>query len=366
MPAWERDLREKLKKPVTVEFHEASLKEACETLSKLAGVPIRIDPAIGAKSTPITLPKCTMRAQSVLMWICRFNLCRYVFKDGAVLVTPLPSSGKLQAQIYDLPDLTPPEARTEERPREVAVCSGWCRYIRAAIAPDTWREELGGNCSGERQGIVVCAGRRLIVVHTEAVQAEVAKFVDAHSKMRKGLQVHILKKFLRIDRAEVEALKLQFQPGRAGSASCAPVRKDQAEALLEAIVRKRKGAVLCAPRLTCYNTQRANFQVLKNYSHVPRITVVEPPEVEPEGLLLDIQPFVSPDRKHITVIIEGEFRPPRDAPALPRADSVVTLPDGGSGILVLAAPTAGRHEFKDKSLVAVLLTAEVVQDIFEE
>jgi len=48
MPAWERNLHEKLKKPVSVEFREASLAEACETLGKLAGVPIRVAPAGGA------------------------------------------------------------------------------------------------------------------------------------------------------------------------------------------------------------------------------------------------------------------------------------------------------------------------------
>ncbi|MBM4034999.1 MAG: hypothetical protein FJ291_24925 [Planctomycetes bacterium] len=368
LPAWERELRAKLSKPVTVEFREASLAQACETLSKLANVSIRIDPAVAAQGTPIRLAECAMPAESVLRWICRFARARYLLKDGAVVVAPLPSAGKLESQTYDLPSLIAHEPVPEERPREEPLCSGWCRYVRAAIAPDTWREDLGGNCAGERQGMAACAGRRLIVVHTEAVQAEVAKFLDAHRKMKKNIQVHILARFLMIDRGEVEAPKLQFQPERGGAASYALLREGQTEALLKAIIHKQRGAILSAPRLACYNTQRANFQALTNRGYVPRITPEEPPEIgnEPEGLLLDTQPFVGPDQRQITVILEGELRLPRATTALLRPDAVVSLPDGGSVFLILSPATTGSQTFKDKRLVAILLSAEVVPDIFEE
>ena len=44
--AWERDLRAKLGKSVTVEFRDVTLGEALQSLGKLADVPIRIDAAI--------------------------------------------------------------------------------------------------------------------------------------------------------------------------------------------------------------------------------------------------------------------------------------------------------------------------------
>ncbi|HUT32339.1 MAG TPA: hypothetical protein VNE39_02565 [Planctomycetota bacterium] len=369
MPAWERDLREKLKTPVTVEFRETGLAEACETLGKLAGVKIYMDPALAAQGMPITLPKCTMTAESVLKWIARFARGRYVFRDWVVLIVRLPPPGKLQTCYYDISDLlrplSSPQGKEREESIDEAAGQGWCRYIRAVIAPGTWDEVAASEVTCQ----IFFRNGRLVVVNLEAVQKEVAALLDALRKMR-DRQVHFNARFVAIDRVSLDALKLnlKWQGSGGSSASYAHLSQDELTALLEAVVKKRKGTVISAPRATCYNTQRANFQVLTNYSYIRRFAE-DGTEIgnEAEGLVFDVQPFVSPDQKHISLVVEGQLRMRHAAPVLLRLDGVLTLPDAGSVLFAFSPAAPERHGSKDKTALAVVLTPEIVRDFsFEE
>ncbi|NQT89441.1 hypothetical protein HQ560_21915, partial [bacterium] len=68
--------------------------------------------------------------------------------------------------------------------------------------------------------------------------------------------------------------------------------------------------VLQAPRLTCFNTQRANVQVLTNHNYVRRVSTDNEPEIGniPEGIVFDVQPFVSADRRYITLVLQPQMR----------------------------------------------------------
>ena len=257
---------------------------------------------------------------------------------------------------------------------------GWRRYIRAVVAPETWPEapKLGGAVQDEYR--VACAEDRLVVVHTQAVQGEIARLLDAHRKMR-NLQVHVFARLMTVDRAVLDGLKLEWLPcgaGKAGAtaASHAPLAKDKADTFFDAVLRRSRGALLSAPRMTCYDALRVSVQAVINRSYVRTIRSEGEPEIGsvPEGMVVSVQPFIWPDRKSITLIVEEVRRtlPVWGSAAFqavagpPTLDAVVTLPDGGSVLFVLSKATTGRHAFKDRSLVAILLTAETVPDIFEE
>jgi len=194
---------------------------------------------------------------------------------------------------------------------------------------------------------------------------------------------------------------------------------------VNAVLKRRKGTLLIAPRLTCFNTQRANFQAVTNYNYVRSISSDNEPEIGnvPDGIIFDVQPFVSADRRYITLVLQPQlrtllnksgFRNPDDPTegaafefitplpgffgpqrrvVLPvvRLQSVattVTVPDGGTlliGGLARAMEERGyssvpfitgipllKYLFREttdaeaRTSLIILVTATIVPDIFEE
>ncbi|GEM_PF-2540371 len=88
----------------------------------------------------------------------------------------------------------------------------------------------------------------------------------------------------------------------------------QVQALLTAVEKTGKANVLNAPSLLCFNTQRANLVSLTQYAYIRDITAVVQVQAvayDPEigytqtGIVFDVRPVVSMDRKYITL----ELRP---------------------------------------------------------
>lgn len=85
------------------------------------------------------------------------------------------------------------------------------------------------------------------------------------------------------------------------------IRDFQVRMLLDAVQRQQKGSLLTAPRITCFNTQRANIVVADEINYVSSQSSADEPEISTvaDGVLLEVQPFVSADRKYVTI----EMRP---------------------------------------------------------
>ncbi len=88
----------------------------------------------------------------------------------------------------------------------------------------------------------------------------------------------------------------------------------QAQALITAVEKSGKGNILTAPTLLCFNTQRANMVSVTQYAYIQDITAVVQVQAvayDPEigyvqtGIVFDVRPVVSADRKYITL----ELRP---------------------------------------------------------
>jgi Flp pilus assembly secretin CpaC/tetratricopeptide (TPR) repeat protein len=106
----------------------------------------------------------------------------------------------------------------------------------------------------------------------------------------------------------------------------------QVQMLMRAVHATRKGSILFAPSLTCFNTQRANMMVLQQQAYVKDYTRVSSgnstgfdPEIGyiQEGVVFDVRPVVSADRKFITL----ELRP-----SVARLLSMPTFDIGGADI----------------------------------
>ena len=90
----------------------------------------------------------------------------------------------------------------------------------------------------------------------------------------------------------------------------------QAEIILNAVQKSKKGITLLAPRLTVFNTQRAYLMVATEEAYIAdyegliatQAAILDPVvKTFMTGMILDVRPIISSDRKYITI----EMRPTR-------------------------------------------------------
>ncbi|MFA4985400.1 MAG: hypothetical protein WC712_02335 [Candidatus Brocadiia bacterium] len=109
-------------------------------------------------------------------------------------------------------------------------------------------------------------------------------------------------------------LGMPYQVGEGLNIQYALLGDFQAEVLLNAIQKSSRGTVLLAPRLTVFNTQRAYMMVATTRSYIADyegLIATQAAILDPVvksfnvGMVLDVRPIISSDRKYITV----ELRP---------------------------------------------------------
>jgi len=100
----------------------------------------------------------------------------------------------------------------------------------------------------------------------------------------------------------------------------------QVSALIEAVVKRRRGNILTSPKITCFNTQRANIVVSDQVNYIFRINEDGAPEIRTvtDGIVLEVQPFVSANLRYVTL----EMRPTvNDLVSLDPAEIMTTSGD---------------------------------------
>jgi tetratricopeptide (TPR) repeat protein len=354
----------------------------------------------------------------------------------------------------------------KEKPADKeTIGEGWAAFIRSTVEPDSWSDGPGSRTlqqQGPRYSIQYRNGR-IVVVHTPEVHRQIADLLANYRRAR-NLQVHLLARFLTLELDYLQEIGVNFAgnqgdpddpfddtfgfvdpreappdnpnrdwqrwevnanirhehevgdiPGSFSSDELGGLRigyhyLNHAEVMgvLSAVIKHRKGTLLIAPRLTCFNTQRANFQALTNYNYVRSVDADEEPEIGnvPDGIIFDVQPFISADRRYVTVVLQPQLRtlqslesfsflggPLGRAVQLPTTQltsvaTTVTVPDGGSIIIGGLSEVNERHglatlpffysvpglryllrETRDaerRTSLVVMVTAEIVRDIFEE
>jgi len=471
---WEIELRSKLANPVTMEFRETPVAQALDQLANVGGVNIILDPAATVGEAAVTIPRARMPLGSMLRWVARFGKLDYCLRDGAIFLTA--SGGTLDTPVtkmYDVATLLSPPTTAEPvrtlgpiepgaRPWQIVEATnpdpepigrGWVEFIRSTIAPQTWDQTL----QQQPQYTIQYRNGRIVVVHVPEVQQQVEALLNDFRRAR-TLQVHMIGRFVTIEKKFLESLNLTFSydndvtltppltPGvdahdvtATMSATTQVSSLTQFDAygasgglgirysllddnslvlLLKAVMNEGKGTVLEAPRLTCYNTQRANIQVLRNRNYVRRISSDFTPEIGniPEGTIFDIQPFVSADRRYITLVCQPQMRTfvsfttftygvqtvqvsdddtldlimivQLPTTTLRSIGTTVTVPNGGTivmggftvveegsgiatapfieGIPLLRYLFRGRDRIEGRRSLIMMITAETVDDIFEE
>ena len=453
---WEQRIRARLREPVTVEFENASVPEACHQLSQLTECPILVDPSAAGATSHFTLPKMTVSFDHVLKWLCRFNKVTYTVRDHAILITSR-EGGRLNRPVtrdYDIhglliptravkttfegsiqvddghvlkavmmPDLPKGKDQQPEFLKD-KIGKGWVDFIRASVSPDTWDKPAKGLVAQEAPRYTIqYRNGRIVVVHTPEVQAEIEDMLNNFRRAR-NLQVHIFTRFLMlemdflinmdidfgsdtafglvdssdpstshswqilgdvINRDEIAGLEesLTKTGGLNLAVSCFDDQR-QVSAFLRAVAKHRKGTLLIAPRLTCFNTQRANFQAVTNFNYVRTVSADNEPEIGniPDGIIFDVQPFVSADHRYITLVLQPQLRTlvslvefqyvgggirerfiQIPTVELKSIATTVTIPDGGT---VLAGGLAKVNEISGVATVPFISSIPVLKHLFRE
>ena len=248
---------------------------------------------------------------------------------------------------------------------------------------------------------------RLVVRHSEAVQEKVRKCLAGVAE--RGLRLRMAARFIEAPTAAADRLKLTLQPARlrwwprglferlacaartldeptaaalrnlarsdALAPRCAPVSRDQVEALLKGILERQKGASELAVHWNCLNTQGCQLYTARVPSAIDYFAephdAGDEPEIggSPTGMWLDIQPFVRAGAAPITVILSGQAalpwlprRPspkPRDerkpwllpfGPDIPARPAVVTIRKGGSVLVRFPAAAQLIEALRDSGI----------------
>ena len=216
----------------------------------------------------------------------------------------------------------------------------WVKFFRANVAPDSWAVE-----GGVGQNTIAYRNGKLVVNHTPEVQEQIRELLGSFRKAR-AVQVAILARFIEITENFLDDLGIEwigpsgvdaqgnattgagFSRTSGGNSLSATIVGNpeiglgsvfadangltlnasflhawQINAILTAVRKQNKGNVLTAPRVTCFNTQRAFLTVSSRRNFVRSYNSDGNPEIGQvnDGIVLEVQPFVSADRRYITL-----------------------------------------------------------------
>lgn len=355
---------------VTLELKEATIEEAARKLTELGHVPVFVDPDLAKSDRRITLlPKFTVRLERGVGWVRQRSSAALVYtEDGVALVRP----GSIPfTRSYDIANLLCSES----------AGFGFVPYIQAAVAPGTWRLADGGPEGALWPPYAArYANGRLTVTHTAAAQQDVEDALNDFRRARSDM-VDVLTRFVEADKAAYAALRPRLRLQRlAGSGpkekdpwsvSCAQLPGKDASQLLSELTGDRKGVVLFAAKLTHFSTQRFTLDAATLFPEgVPRRTVEGALDRAAQQRLLarlpiSVQPFVSADRRNVTVVLG--VQEPRPGGGLRERLLSTTVADGDS-LLVEGLSHFDRdpRQQKEGMVLLLLLELRVVDDVFEE
>lgn len=133
------------------------------------------------------------------------------------------------------------------------------------------------------------------------------------------------------------------------------------EAIIKALQKSQRGYILTAPRLMAYNNQRANMIIANQLAYIKdwnvgggSLQALPDPVIDivSDGIIFDIKPVVSADRKYVTVELRATV-----ATLFPRPPTIrqllLTPPPGGVGLqfpLVIELPRIDVQQVKTTTI----------------
>ncbi len=361
VPAWRLAISDRLASRVTVGFDATPLAEAIDVVGKLGGINLVAAPELlAATDRLISLRATGMRLEDVLTWITEQAGTRWSLINGAIFLgdkvmgTPtiaIYDLGELLVGTSDFPgphlDLTTSGSgggpagflAPIDTGNPPATADDVADLIKRSVSPRSW--DVDGNA-------IVVRNSALVVTAPPEVQRLIREFLRAQSAQH-SLSVHIDVRWLQLYDRYVEEIGVQWsngpapmiatgnsggavrqlegwffagtttnplpstamsvEPATAGTGltlQSALLGSSRVSAVLQAVERNAQGRTLQSPELSCLNGQQANaffghqFAYISDYEIVnttydPVISVLN------LGVMLEVRPLVSADRKFVTL-----------------------------------------------------------------
>ncbi|RCS43277.1 hypothetical protein DTL42_19175 [Bremerella cremea] len=174
-PPENQQIRERLKKPITVSFREIALTDAVSLIAKEAEIDIRLNQAIlrqlGIRErTPVSLELTDTPVDVVLNALLQDLQLTWILRDGALsITTPEKAKAYLVTAVFDVRDLCSDASESEALVDAISSQDG-----------NEW-EALGGPGS-----LAMAKSGTLVIRHREAMLTDVLNLLEAYRTALKG------------------------------------------------------------------------------------------------------------------------------------------------------------------------------------
>ena len=359
VPAWKEAILGHLVTRISLDVNAQNGVEVLNQLARQAGVNLIIDPEVmAAGERPVTLKASGVTFESALNWITRLMDTSWIIADGAIAIggkvsePPLVRIYDATAALFQARDFPGREvglaglggaggaaAAAPAAPAPGATANDLVETIKKIITPTIW--------ANPANGLAVVTGNRLVVTAPADTQRQVLEYLRAQERSR-SLLVKVDLHWLSINDGYLEQIGVQWntqnsllqsqnhglerfnntsyttastwnqlpavavQQPNAGAGlnlSLSLLRSANLYPVLTAIEQSGQGRVLAATSVVTLNGVRANCQFLSQFSYIqgydvvggnfdPKIAVLN------TGFTLDVQPYVSADRRSVTLDLD--------------------------------------------------------------
>ena len=362
----EKRIQAQLLKKVSMSFKDQPFASAIDYIRASCDVNIFIDPAVLPMTKPADFNVVNMELRHVLNYLLRFQKLDYRIRDGAIFISSGAGlADRPVMMLHNITDLTVtirnfggrdslvdvikrPD-RDDDYIRRMGIERAkddhvelqhhrrggeWAKFIRDNVCPMTWAGE-----GGVAQNTIAYRNGKLVVTHTAEVQEQIRELLASFRKAR-ALQVAILARFVEISENFLDDFGIEYsglgadgdigfrRTGSTNTVAAGSIVNDpevglgtsflsadgltlnlgflhkwEVQALITAVRKENRGNILTAPRVTCFNTQRAFMTVATIRSFIRSYNSDGQPEIGQvnDGIVLEVQPFVSADRRYITL-----------------------------------------------------------------
>jgi type II secretory pathway component GspD/PulD (secretin) len=338
--AAEKGLERRLAMPVTLNFENTPLKRVLDDLLDCYGVNVMIDrPAMDEAGTsldsPITVKLEQVSLRAALNLILRQVKMTYVIKDEVLhITTEKHATGKLVAVTYPVADLVVPIRNVIEFPSSppqpgsslpitASSFAPACKsdsgktaqtktleeqlitLVTSTISPKLWAD-MGGPGTIDYFPL----GMALVINQTPDVHEQIADLLAALRRLQ-DVEVSVEVRFLTVSDDCLAKLGLKGQEaGKSGSPGMSMLDDTQVRVLMEAVQSDTRCNVMQAPKVTCFNGQKANIESTEKQSFVTGVDVqtvdgkkVFRPKVQTlaSGFRMSVLPTVSADQRTVNL-----------------------------------------------------------------
>lgn len=402
--ATQKQIEDRLRQPISLNFKDVPLNQAVKDLSLLSGVPVMLDqPFLDDwrinSDTPVSICVDNIDMKSALNLMLNHLRLRFVIENNAIVITVPERKARLRRVTYPVSGLVVPAAAIEGQRVSKTNEDALIRLITSTVAKHTWE------CNGGAGTIEYFPfGKALVVNQPQEIQEEV-QLLLAMLRRLQDLQVSAELRFVQTSPETAKRWRKDMEQHGKGVESdetlstkprphfhqeplnviihstkrpfVAMESAQHVKQLLEIAQADRTAAIIQAPKVTVFNGQRVPLECVQKKALVAEFrgpaphpeleavlqlaadwgpakkTQIEPVTVVSKqdnivgGWRCELLPVVSPDRRHVRLTVNLEHMVKDEANAvehITKAAKTFVLHDASTLVWDLGA-TGQQHLF---------------------